>query len=248
MEQEITSYSHYVLLVEDNKTNQLIVKSLLRKAGIESIEANNGREAVELFLEHKDMIDLILMDLQMPVMNGYETAREIRRISASVPIVAMTADVIWGVREKCEQSGILYCISKPFEPNCFLQTITGILSENKNDTIHNVCILDQTTGLKNMGGDLDFYRQVLNEYLKENQSTADMLSFTILEKRYADAAFIVHKVKSSSATIGAKSLYDAAKTLQKNLFEEKEDKILPQAEMLSGLLIKLLREIQEFLS
>lgn len=248
MEQEITSFSYYVLLAEDNMTNQLITKSLLRQAGIESIAANNGREAVKLFMERKNIIDLILMDLQMPVMNGYEAAHEIRMISASVPIVAITADEISGVREKCEQSGIFYYISKPFEPDHFLRTITGILSENKKDTIHNVCILDQTTGLKNMGGNPDFYLQVLSEYLKENQSTVDMLSSSISEKRYADAAFIVHKVKSSSASIGAKPLYDAAITLQKNLNEEKEDNILPQTEIFSILLTKLLGEIRELLS
>ena len=113
--------THRVLLAEDNKTNRLIEKSLLQQVEIESIVACDGREAVELFKEHKDSIDLILMDLHMPVMNGYEAAQEIRKISADVPIVAMTADVILGVREKCEQSGIYHYICKPFDPDLFIQ-------------------------------------------------------------------------------------------------------------------------------
>ena len=66
------------------------------------ILASDGKAAIELYNQHKNKIDLILMDLQMPVMNGYEVAREIRKISDSVPIIAMTADVILGVKEKCE--------------------------------------------------------------------------------------------------------------------------------------------------
>lgn len=124
---------HTVLLVEDNKTNQLIAKSLLQRVGIKSIIANDGKEAVALYQQHKDGIDLILMDLHMPVMNGYEAAWEIRKISPDVPIVAMTADVILGVREKCEQSGIHHYISKPFEPDHFIQTIKDIIAEEEDN-------------------------------------------------------------------------------------------------------------------
>jgi two-component system, sensor histidine kinase and response regulator len=120
-----------VLLAEDNKTNQLIAKSLLQRAGIKSIVANNGKEAVELYQQHKDSIALILMDLHMPVINGYEAAQEIRKISSGIPIIAMTADVVTGVREKCEQSGIYQYISKPFEPDHFIQTIKDIITQKK---------------------------------------------------------------------------------------------------------------------
>jgi len=126
---EKSDKTYIVLLVEDNKTNQLIAKSLLQRVGIETIMANNGKEAVELYQQHKDNIDLILMDLHMPVMNGYEAAQEIRKMSSDVPIIAMTADVILGVKEKCEQSGIHYYISKPFDPDNFIHTIKEIIIE-----------------------------------------------------------------------------------------------------------------------
>jgi len=76
--------THNVLLAEDNKTNQLIVKSFLEQVGINTIIANDGKEAVELYKEHQNNIDLILMDLHMPVMNGYEAAEKIRELSAKV--------------------------------------------------------------------------------------------------------------------------------------------------------------------
>ena len=153
---------------------------------------------------------MILMDLHMPVMNGYEAAEKIRELSAKVPIVAMTADVILGVREKCEQSGIYHYISKPFNPDNFIQTIKDIILENEPGIDTDTAVLDRQLGLKNMGGNKELYREVLEEYRNENQNTLDRLEAAVREKRYDDAAQIVHKVKSSSGSIGAKSLHDIA--------------------------------------
>jgi len=236
-------YSPYcVLLAEDNKTNQLIAKSLLEQAGMKSIIANDGKEAVEIYQEHRDSIDLILMDLHMPVMNGYEAAEKIREMSGGVPIVAMTADVITGVRDKCEQSGIYHYISKPFNPDHFIQTIKDIISENGSDI--NMDILDRQLGINNMGGNLELYQKVLEEYRNENEDTLDRLEFAIREKRYDDAAQIAHKVKSSSGSIGAKSLQDAAMSLQKALNQQNEDEIVLLHSRFSKLLKKLLEELK----
>lgn len=214
-----------VLVVEDNKTNQLIAKSLLQQIGIESILASDGKEAVELYGQYKDKIALILMDLHMPVMNGYEAAEKIRMTSSCIPIVAMTADVILGVKEKCAQSGIYQYISKPFDPDQFLKTIRTLLSENQNEDIGEPRILNTIAGLKSMGGNTVIYQQVLTEYYNENQDTMDKLAHAIDEMRYSDAAQIVHKVKSSSGSIGAKSLYELTIKLQKSLEGKNEDEI-----------------------
>ncbi len=233
--------SYCVLLVEDNETNQLIAKTLLQQVGIDVISAYDGKEALEHYQQHKDRIDLILLDLHMPVMNGYEAAQEIRKISTDIPIVAMTADVIPGVVEKCEQSGIYHYISKPFKPDRFIQTIKDIF-------VKNVSVLDQEAGLINMGGNSELYRQVLNEYARENQDIVDKLKLAIQEKRYGDAAQIVHKVKSSSGSIGAKPLYDVSMELQEALNEQKEEEIPLLQEKFSRFMSKLLEEIKELLS
>ena len=263
---------HWVLLAEDNKTNQLVVKSFLEQVGINTIIANDGKEAIELYREYIDDIDLILMDLHMPDMDGYEAAEKIRQFSDKVPIVAMTADVILGVREKCKQSGIYHYVSKPFNPGYFIQTIKNILNENEadkdesgintepsidgkpdinmkhniDDNIdtnpgidikHNIdaepgidteigpntktVVLDRQMGIKNMGGNEELYFQALEEYYKENKNTLEKIEMSIQEKRYSDAAKIVHKVKSSSGSIGAKSLQNIAMLFQKALEEEK---------------------------
>jgi len=234
---------HLVLLAEDNKTNQLIAKSLLEQVGAEVIVAEDGKEAVALYTKHRDHIDLILMDLHMPVMNGFEAAEKIRELSSKVPIVALTADVILGVRERCEQSGIYHYISKPFNPDRFIQTIKEILLENE---CNEGAVLDRQLGLKNMGDNEELYHLVLKEYCKENQDTLDRLETAIREKRYADAAQIVHKAKSSSGSIGAKAIQDVAASLQKALEEEKGEEIMSLYGRFYKLLGKLLEELKQF--
>lgn len=237
--------THAALLVEDNRTNQLIAKTLLEQAGIEPILAADGREAVELYRQHKNRIDLILMDLHTPVMNGYRAAQEIRMISGSVPIVAMTADVILGVQEKCEQSGIYRYISKPFDPDRFIDTVTEIIRESEGDEARSERVLDQSTGLRNLGGDSEAYRQVLSEFLRENQDTVDKLARAIQEERYAEAEQTVHKVKSSLGSIGAGVVYDEAVSLHRALSEENREDILRISREFTAFLKKLFKEITE---
>jgi signal transduction histidine kinase/DNA-binding response OmpR family regulator len=241
-----TDKPYTVLVVEDNKTNQLIAKSLLQQAGMEVIQASDGKAAIDLYNPTQDNIDLILMDLHMPVMNGYDAAKEIRKISAHIPIVAMTADVILGVREKCEQSGIHYYISKPFDPDRFIQTIHEILMKTE-DTAQAAPILDQSAGLRNMGGEPKVYQQILQEYLEENGETPKRLSLAVFEKRYSDAAQIIHKVKSSTGSIGAKTLHEISVKLQKALEHREESEISLLLKEFSNMFIRLLEEITAYL-
>ena len=107
--------------------------------------AGDGKEAVQLYQQHQNNIDLVLMDLHMPVMDGYEATREIRKISADVPIVALTADVVEGVLEKCRQNGIHDFISKPFDPDDFIRRVIDILEKRDQEELK-VSILDRSVG------------------------------------------------------------------------------------------------------
>ncbi len=159
-------------------TNYLIRSNGLTNLRFVSFEAEKQQSLY--FAVRKDWPELvsifnkaILMDLHMPVMSGYEAAEKIREVSTKVPIVAMTADVILGVRNKCEQSGIFHYISKPFNPDYFIKTIKDIISQSKTDMDTDTTVLDRRLGLKNMNGNIELYNQVLQEYLNENQDTAD---------------------------------------------------------------------------
>jgi len=199
---------------------------------------------VDLYNKNKDNISLILMDLHMPNLNGYDASKEIRKTSHEIPIVAMTADVIQGVKNKCEASGINYYVSKPFEPDTFIKKIKDIIDSEKNEE-ETVIVLDKEKGLKFLGNNQQIYNLVIKEYYKENQNTKEKLSIAISEKRYDDAAQIIHKIKSSSSNIGATSLYKICVVFQKVLKEKEENEIEILNVKFVNMLNHVLEEIKE---
>ncbi len=109
-----------VLLVEDNETNQLVAAEILGQRGLEVDVAGNGKEGVDAARKtgSPSPYAIIFLDIQMPVMDGYDAARAIRRLPgyADVPIVALTAEAMEGTREKCVQAGMNDYIAKPLKP------------------------------------------------------------------------------------------------------------------------------------
>ncbi|MBN1777555.1 MAG: transporter substrate-binding domain-containing protein [Clostridiales bacterium] len=233
-----------VLVAEDNKTNQLIAKTLLEQAGLTVLLAENGKIAVELYTQNRDIIDLILMDLHMPMMNGYEASAAIRRLSGDVPIVALTADVITGIKDQCEQNGIHHYLTKPFDPEQFIKAVRDILKANDTTPEAAPAVLDTQTGVRNIGMNRELYLQVLAQYRSENLDTAEKLSQAIKDMHYGEAVGIVHKLKSSSGSIGAKPLYELAVRLQTALKEENNQEIEMLSREFLGTLEALLGEIQ----
>jgi signal transduction histidine kinase/BarA-like signal transduction histidine kinase len=123
-----------ILLVEDNKINQLVVANLLKKLGIEVITADNGIEALELFKEQ--YFDLVLMDIQMPKMDGYRTTAEIRKFvdprKRDVPIIALTASAFLTAKEKAKLFGMNDHVGKPFSQEDLLEKISSCLAVYKS--------------------------------------------------------------------------------------------------------------------
>jgi CheY-like chemotaxis protein len=184
--EEALSKKGTVLLVEDNTTNQIIARALLEEGGFSVLIAGNGSEGVESFRKNMDKIDLILMDLHMPVMNGYEAADRIREMSEDVPIVAMTADVILGVTEQCKEHGMENYISKPFDPEKFSETIRSMIAgkilpteEKRPSKDRSGVIRDREKVLRYLGNNEKLYDAVLKEYLKENKEPANALESAI---------------------------------------------------------------------
>lgn len=114
-----------VLLVEDNRTNQMIASRLLEKAGCNVAIANNGVESIEQ-LQQKQF-DIVLMDCQMPIMDGYEASQAIRKSGNHIPIIALTANAQQTDREACLNAGMTDFLSKPFKPDVLYQKIRANL-------------------------------------------------------------------------------------------------------------------------
>jgi CheY-like chemotaxis protein len=110
----------HVLVVDDNELNRHIAASLLRKAGAVAMHAENGRQALDVLAEGHG-IDIVLMDLQMPVMDGYEALRQIRGDQRwhELPVIAVTASAMVQERERCMAAGMNAVLTKPFYPAAF---------------------------------------------------------------------------------------------------------------------------------
>ena len=124
-----------VLLVEDNAINQLVASEMLTHFGCSTEVANNGSEAVELI--KANTYDLVLMDCQMPVMDGYEATAEIRNWEKETgrketPIVALTANALSGEKEKCLQVGMNKFMTKPFTMDSFAEILGVALAAPKS--------------------------------------------------------------------------------------------------------------------
>ena len=126
-----TSKKLYILLAEDNEINQKIIQYSLTNAGHRVDIARNGQEAIDMY--HRNNYDLVLMDVQMPILDGYEATAHIREVesvimngSQRIPIVALTANAMKGDREKCLDAGMDEYLSKPFTPNDLIGIIGSV--------------------------------------------------------------------------------------------------------------------------
>ena len=116
-----------ILVVDDNEINRLVAATILGNYGAETVEAANGLESVEYLTNNQ--VDLVLMDVQMPVMNGFEAAGVIRKtISTTLPVIALTANAIKGDNEKCIAAGMNDYLAKPFKEEDLMKMIAGMLN------------------------------------------------------------------------------------------------------------------------
>lgn len=118
------------LIIEDNDDNMALISFILHKAGFDLLEARTGESGVELALQHRP--DVIILDIQLPGIDGYEVLRRIRasEIDGSIPIVAMTSFAMAGDRERLLTSGCNAYIEKPIDPNKVVEQIRTAMEEN----------------------------------------------------------------------------------------------------------------------
>lgn len=254
----VTDYPYHVLIVEDNKTNQFIAKTILEQSGLRTSIAENGQEGYDCFLALQDELDAILMDLHMPVLDGFEATALIRTKNKKIPIIAMTADAITGIEEQCRRIGIDHYVSKPFDPDQFVATIIEVIQsqprmvaateKSKKQTAaarDEEAALDVAAGLNLLGGKEDLYDMVLQQYLLENESVPQLLQASIAKLDYKNAVQIIHKIKGSSGNIGAKILHKTARELQQALSEENTAEIDRLHHRFLQELQQLLQQIQQ---
>ncbi|MEO5349061.1 MAG: response regulator [Magnetococcus sp. YQC-3] len=230
-----------ILLVEDNEINQQVARELLQEEGIEVHIAANGQEAVDAVASTP--FAAVLMDVQMPVMDGYEASRTIRADPrfARLPILAMTANVMTGDREKCINAGMNDHISKPIHPPTLFATLAKHLhlqpklSEDRQappPAEERVVLPDQLdgidlqAGLSHVNGNRKLYRKVLGDVYSRNREILARIQAELDRGDFAVAQRMAHTLKGVCGTIGANSLHSGFGHLEEILKEQKRDQVV----------------------
>ncbi|MGE5423154.1 MAG: response regulator [Ignavibacteriales bacterium] len=224
-----------ILLVEDNEINQQVAQEILHQNGLQVDIAENGLQALEK-LEEVDY-DIVLMDVQMPVMDGYEATQMIRSNPrwADLPVIAMTAHATSEHLEKSFQAGMNDQINKPINPNALLATIAKYINPNNLPTsiskklnqedmlwpdLPGIMIAD---GLGRLSGNRSLYKKLLLQFRTSNVNTIDNIKTSLFIEDYKTASRLVHTVKGVAANLGASQLAAVAAELELELTQEKID-------------------------
>lgn len=231
-----------LLLVEDNPTNQQIALELLEMEGADVDVANNGLEAIESLEHHLDVFqhcgyDAILMDLQMPVMDGLSATRVIREKLqlTKIPIIAMTANAMSSDRDACISAGMNDHIGKPFDitqlvnlicqysfnlspqPTLSVVNAPAYTATDTDTDTDTTPVIDVNGALARMGGNKELYRRMLPKFEESLQQLAGLMDTLLKQQDYPAIAKQLHSLKGMAATMGFSQLATYAATHEKQL-------------------------------
>ncbi len=220
-----------VLVAEDNGINQQVARELLEGFDLSVDIAENGRIALELIDSAKDKnkpYDLVFMDVQMPVLNGYEAANELRSRDYSLPIIAMTANAMVGDREKAINAGMNDYVAKPIDPVELYKAIgrslgepvsNNILNQEDIDTLLNSELdklkgFNVKDGLYRVAGNQELYIELLLDFVGEFEDSAIRFEQMIKYPDKEPSRRLIHTIKGVSGNLGAMSLHIVATDLE----------------------------------
>ncbi|WP_455731754.1 PAS domain S-box protein [Burkholderia stabilis] len=231
-----------VLLVEDNPVNQRLALRLLEKLGHDVQLASNGQEALD-FIERQSF-DVVLMDIQMPVMDGLEATRELRTrerraARARLPVVAMTAHAMQGDRERCFMAGMDGYVSKPIETATLTREIERVTARSSagqqgaapaapvtvaasgsgrdpahDDDAGHAPIFDRTEALARLSGDEELFRELAQLLVEEAELKQAEIDQALASADMARLARAAHKLRGDAGTFACAPLSDATNVLE----------------------------------
>ncbi|MCG9649060.1 response regulator [Vibrio brasiliensis] len=261
-----------VLLVEDNEINQQIAVELMEEKGLKVTVANNGQEALDTlestYQQGSTSFEIIFMDLQMPVMDGYEAGTRIRADNRfdEIPLVAMTAHAMIEERERCLSIGMNDHVSKPIDPEVLFSTIKRCCSdyeateqiepapaESSNDdgnqqitTLEQVESLDVKNGMLRVAGNEALYHRLLSQLIDKEYDFISRLDIALEKQDYDYASLITHTLKGSAGNLGMVRLFDIAARLEHQLNDsEQRTDIEPTKQELSDYIDPFFHQVCE---
>lgn len=235
--------SKKILIADDNDMNRLVAATVLNNYGAEILEAANGQEAIDV-LKTCD-VDLVLMDLQMPVMDGFETAKYIRNeLQRTVPVIALTANAIRGENEKCIEAGMNDFLSKPFKEDEFISTISRWLGkevsitiapvqEQNNNGLYKLDMLEKISR-----GNEAFVSKMIDLFIQQTPSAVKEIIEAYEAGDFAKVKSVAHKMKPSIDNMEIVSLVSDIRQIEALALQGKRSEEL-------GILISKLDEVIE---
>ncbi len=217
-----------ILVADDVEANRKLIKLVLASAGAELEQATNGREAYEM--ARNGEFDMVLMDMQMPVMDGFTAVRKLRNEGFNLPIYALTADAMKGAEEACRDAGCTGFLTKPIDLDKVLRTVAEVIREVNPQRVRHVDVeptMEETTAIpiadepqpstpmtQSMELDLAALREIARDYLPYLKEQIVELSNAWDQRDYDDVAQIAHSIKGSAGTFGLDEFTEPAGKLQ----------------------------------
>ena len=225
-----------ILIVEDNIVNSRVLVNLLQPVGIDTTVANNGKEAIDILQqEPNDKFDLIIMDINMPVMDGFAATQAIRYDPKfdNIPILALTALILDSEKQKMFNSGMNAYLSKPLdisklyaafrlflEPkNSRIQRVKKVTPENDDN------ILNTQKGIMNANNNRLLYKELLNEFMEAFRDSEEVFAKLVNEHRYEQLKMMSIDLRGITATIGAYRMNKEVEIVIKDIVVKKHDNL-----------------------
>jgi signal transduction histidine kinase/CheY-like chemotaxis protein/HPt (histidine-containing phosphotransfer) domain-containing protein len=227
-----------VLAVEDDELNRLVLREMLEYEGATVVLTENGQQAIDrLKALGPAAFDIVLMDMQMPVMDGYEATRQISSIAPSLPVVGLTAHAMTDEKERCLAAGMVAHVTKPVDQDYLVTILLQHLLATAGDEEHTPAGISRIThslaagqerhhllpgfdvdsALKNLKCDLATFKKILLTFYRQRMNNYEELSASLALGDVAQARNLVHGIKGSSGYLGARKLHHAAIAMEKAL-------------------------------
>lgn len=251
----------HILVVEDSLIDQKLFQNIFERSNISVSLANNGKEALKLLEEKKAKYDLILMDISMPIMDGYNAIAEIRANSKydHLPIVASTSMTLDSEINKMFHSGANAYLKKPLDTGYLYTILDKFISKeqpkvskkshkSKSKKLQTIEGLDFRKGIKLANGSEELYREVLNEFVTAYGDSGDTMRRMIEENRYQQAKRLCLDMKGLTSAIGAYEMFDIVDAMYKQYIYNNLHLIPKFVETYNDGLVKLLVAIEHYKS
>ena len=248
----------HILLVEDNNINMQLAQELLESVGATVTTAENGSIAIEIMQNNSD-INLVLMDLQMPVMGGIEATKYIRENLdiKDTPIIAMTADALKGTRTTCINAGMNDYITKPIDIDSLFKTISQHLTApNIDHTTTEISPTNKTQScgsinvnqaLNRMRNNNDLYTRLLTQFVQQNSNDIELIQQHLKDNDIDNAIKVNHNLKGLCGNLALDDLHDGTKLLQELLANGDTAKATDIVEKLHAFMTNTVKEIHQYI-